>query len=101
MKSFGYIASHINDFLRNFWCEINTPDIDEVKTGELLNAYNSYFEDKENSLFDIPIVFSLWKVNKNNNNITHDTYYDKFYFDENLEKLSVQEMIRYIATKKF
>ncbi len=76
-------------------------DIDEVKTGELLNAYNSYFEDKENTLFDIPIVFSLWKVNKKNNNITHDTYYDKLYFDENLEKLSVQEMIRYIATKKF
>lgn len=76
-------------------------DIDREKTQELKKAYASYFSNKVNSLFDIPIVISLWEVNKENNVITPENFYDKKFFSENLDGLNIRDLIEYISNVKF
>ena len=75
-------------------------DINPEKTEMLKGAYKEYFEKSNISIFDKPVVISIFKVNTANGNISHDSFYDGNYFDRNLNLLSVEELIEEISKLK-
>lgn len=75
-------------------------DINPDKTSMLRGAYKEYFEKKNVSLFDKPVVISIFKVNTSNGNITHDSFYNNQYFAKNLNELKVDELIKEISNLK-
>ena len=52
------------------------------------------------TIFDKPVVISIFKVNTTNGNISHDSFYDGNYFDKDLNMLSVEELIEEISKLK-
>ncbi len=74
-------------------------DIDTDKTETLKGAYKKYFDDMGNgkSIFDKPVVISIFKVNTRKREVSHTSFYDKRFFDESLNTLSVEDLIKKIA----
>lgn len=73
-------------------------DINPEKTNMLKGAYKEYFDKQNISIFDKPVVISIFKVNTTNGNISHDSFYDKSVFNKDLNSLSVDELIKEINT---
>jgi len=76
-------------------------DIDEGKTQELIEAYKGYFINNQKTLFDVPLVISLWIVDKDTGVITHQTVYDRSVIKSDLEKINVSQLITSIANESF
>jgi hypothetical protein len=64
----------------------------------LKGAYKEYFDKQNISIFDKPVVISIFKVNTTNGNISHESFYDKSVFNKDLNSLSVDELIKEIST---
>lgn len=73
-------------------------DINPEKTAMLKGAYKEYFEKSNITIFDKPVVISIFKVNTTNGNISHESFYDNHYFEKDLNMLSVQELIEEISS---
>ena len=65
----------------------------------LKGAYQEYFNKSNFTIFDKPVVFSIFKVNTLKRVITHESFYDKSIFG-NLESISVDELINKISSLK-
>lgn len=74
-------------------------DINKEKTEMLRGAYAEYFDRKQTTLFDVPLVLSIFKVNTKNGNITQESFYDKRFFSKDLNTLSVEELMEEISSK--
>ena len=75
-------------------------DINPEKTAMLKGAYKEYFEKSNITIFDKPVIISIFKVNTTNGNISHESFYDGHYFDRDLNMLSVEELIEEISKLK-
>ena len=75
-------------------------DINPEKTSMLRGAYKEYFEKQNVSLFDKPVVISIFKVNTSNGNISHESFYNTQSFVKDLNMLSVDELIKEISNLK-
>lgn len=72
-------------------------DINPEKTNMLRGAYKEYFDKQNISIFDKPVVISIFKVNTTNGNIFHESFYDSTRFNKDLNTLSVDELIKEIS----
>lgn len=51
-------------------------DINPEKTAMLKGAHKEYFGKSNITIFDKPVVISIFKVNTTNGNISHESFYD-------------------------
>ena len=72
-------------------------DINIEKTKMLEGAYKDYFEKGNNTIFDKPVVISIFKVNTSNGNVSHKSFYDEKLFNKDLNALSVEELIKEVS----
>lgn len=70
-------------------------DIDPTKTELLERSYTSYFENKEQTLFDHPIVIVILKVS--GNTITQKPFYDKNQIKIDLENSTLKELMNEVS----
>lgn len=75
-------------------------DINPEKTEMLKGAYKEYFDKQHATMFDKPVVISIFKVNTANGNITHDSFYDENIIKEDLTNLTVEELFETISKIK-
>jgi len=73
-------------------------DINSEKTEMLKGAYKEYFEKQSKTLFDKPVIISVFKVNTVSGNITHESFYDTDLFAKDLNSLSVDELVKEISS---
>ena len=73
-------------------------DINPEKTNLLKGAYKEYFNKQNLTIFDKPVVISIFKVNTINGNIAHDCFYDSNLFTKDLNSLSTDELFKEISS---
>lgn len=94
---FDFIVKFNNNVL--LYVEVKgEKDINPEKTEMLKGAYKEYFEKNNVSIFDKPVVISIFKVNTSNKQISHESFYDDNIFKNDLNLLSVDEMIKEISS---
>ncbi len=92
---FDYIIKFSNDAF--LYIEVKSEnDIDPEKTAMLQRAYADYFAKKELTLFEHPLVISIWKVDENKN-INQESFYDRNFIKDDLNTKTYKELINYIA----
>ena len=75
-------------------------DINSEKTEVLKGAYKEYFNKQNITIFDKPVVISIFKVNTSNGDISQTSFYDETLFQKDLNTLSVDELIKEISSLK-
>ncbi len=93
---FDYILKFENNYF--LYIEVKSiNDIDPEKTAKLKKAYESYFENKKETLFNPEIVLSIWTVDTENGGINHESYYNKDTIESNLNQLTIDELLGYLS----
>jgi hypothetical protein len=93
---FDYILKFENNYF--LYIEVKSiNDIDPEKTAKLKKAYESYFENKKETLFNPEIVLSIWTVDTENGGINHESYYNKETIESNLNQLTIDELLGYLS----
>lgn len=77
----------------------STNDIDPEKTALLRRAYNDYFEKINHNLFTNPVVISIWHTDTSKI-VRQEVFYDKEYFEENLNELTYEQLFAKLAMHK-
>ncbi len=75
-------------------------DINPEKTEMLKGAYKEYFDKQHTTMFDKPVIISIFKVNTTNGNISHNSFYDENVFGEDLNNLTIDELFEVISNIK-
>ena len=73
--------------------------IDPEKTALLRRAYNDYFEKINHNLFTNPVVISIWHTDTSKI-VRQEVFYDKEYFEENLNELTYEQLFAKLAMHK-
>lgn len=88
---FDFIIKFKNDFY--LYTEVKgDPDIDEEKTALLKKAYADYFENNNRNLFSPKLAIAVFQVNKKGS-IKFNIFYDKIAIKEDLNKMSVDQLL--------